>query len=117
MNDIDKLRELLTSACEFAISMGLRIRPDSYGCVESSSIVMPDGSGCCCPVGALRLLTKKCLRQIEQELGEDAYAFMDGFDGQGHEFDFEGSPHKTAVRNLGIEFRKKYCPLGLPAGA
>jgi hypothetical protein len=104
--DITNIRKQLDEACEWAKRRGLKISPGFFGVSETQFCgIVADSCGECCPIAALQLLTQKRRDELEFDLD----AFIDGFDGDGHELDYEGRPMKTATRNLGIEFRRKYC--------
>jgi hypothetical protein len=106
MMTIDDIRAMMEKACTHAERLELRIKPGNFG-VEK---LEPDGTGCCCPIGALELYLKMPKHTFEF----DYDPFVEGFDTTL----VGGALEKAALGwsddiyrelfRLGHEFRKKF---------
>jgi hypothetical protein len=109
--DIEALKYDLEKACEYAKKeFDLSIMPNDYGVVTRNGVPTPEyPGGCCCPIGALELLTKTARSQF----AFNYESFVEGFDSELDEAGVErhmanwDAPH-AAIFRLGVEFRKKY---------
>lgn len=115
MMTIDDIKQMMEKACKYAEeTLDLKIKPGNYGVRRRAE---PDGSGCCCPVGALALYLKTAPTYLEFNYDP----FVDAFDS-----DLVGDQLERAALGwtdersrqlfrLGVEFRKKYVSDAPPA--
>lgn len=106
---IDELRQKLEDACEYAIKeLGLQIRPCAFGVVGGE----PDGTGCCCPVGALELHSRIRRTGLGRAWGFNYETVADGFDLC--EWSAPTNEFGRELYELGVDLRKKfYKPLSV----